>query len=175
MIAFAMIPLGMMLLILPYQLRWGEFAPRPPAGQGPLILLGLFAALTAGLFLHEVAHLVGYRLFGRVEAGAARLSFGRVAFAPQIQCEKPIPAAAYRRMLWLPGLALGVVPAVLAIAVGSWALLIWGVWMTITAGGDVAALWAMRDLPAHTPVRSHPRRVGCVVIPATKPVQNIDN
>ena len=175
MIAFAMIPLGMMLLILPYQLRWGEFAPRPPAGQGPLILLGLFAALTAGLFLHEVAHLVGYRLFGRVEAGAARLSFGRVAFAPQIQCEKPIPAAAYRRMLWLPGLALGVVPAVLAIAVGSWALLIWGVWMTITAGGDVAALWAMRDLPAHTPVRSHPKRVGCVVIPATKPVQNIDN
>lgn len=174
MIAFAMIPLAMIFLILPYQLRWGEFAPQP-AAQGPLILLGLLGLLAAGLFLHEVGHLVGYRLFGRLGPGAARLSFGRAPLAPQIKCEKPISATAYRRMLWLPGLALGVVPGVIAIAVGSWALLIWAVWMTVTAGGDVAALWAMRDLLAGTPVRGHPTRVGCVVVPVTKPVQNIDN
>ncbi|MBP6017016.1 MAG: alpha/beta fold hydrolase [Candidatus Promineofilum sp.] len=174
MIAFTMIPLGMIFLILPYQLRWGEFAPRPPAGQGPLILLGLLGALAAGLFLHELGHLIGYRLFGRVGPGAARLSFGRAPLAPQIQCDSPMAATAFRRMLWLPGLALGIVPAVVAIAVGSWVLLIWGVWMTITAGGDVAALWAMRDLPAATPVRGHPRRVGCVVLPITEPVQNLD-
>lgn len=174
MLAFAMIPLAMILFIIPFQLRWNAFAPRLPDGRGLLVLLGLLAGLMAGLLLHEIVHLIGYRLLGRVAPGVATLNFGRAALAPQIRCDQPVPAGIYRRILLLPGVALGVVPGLVAIAIGSWVLLIWAVWMMVAAGGDVAGLWAMRGVPAGTPVRGHPTRVGCQLFAPLESLQNLD-
>jgi hypothetical protein len=174
MIAVAMIPLAMILLIIPFQLRWNAFAPRLPGERGLLVLIGLLAGLLAGLLLHEMVHLLGYRWLGRVAPGVAKLSFGRAALAPQIRCDQPVPAGVYRRILLLPGVVLGIVPGLVAITVGSWMLLIWAVWMTVAAGGDVAGLWAMRGVPADTPVLSHPSRVGCQLFAPLESLQNID-
>jgi hypothetical protein len=70
---------------------------------------------------------------------------------------------------------LGVLPGLLALVTGSWALLIGAIWMLVAAAGDVAALWAMRGLPADTPVRAHPTRPGCQVIARQKDAHYIDN
>jgi alpha-beta hydrolase superfamily lysophospholipase len=175
MIAFATIPAAMLALFVPYQLRWGLFAPRLPAGRELIALLGLLAVLLAGLLLHEAVHLLGYRLFGRLPRGAARLQFGRSFVTPQVQCAAPIRAAAYRRMLLLPALLLGVIPAIVAFVIGSWWLLIWAIWMLAASGGDFAALWAMRGVGGDTPVRAHPRRAGCQLFASEHSVQNIDN
>lgn len=175
MIAFATIPAAMLALFLPYQLRWGLFAPRLPAGRELAALLGLLAVLLAGLLLHEAVHLLGYWLFGRVPRGATRFHFGRAALTPQVQCDTPIRAAAYRRMLLLPALLLGVIPAMAAILLGSWWALIWGTWMLAASGGDFAALWAMRGVGSDAPVRAHPRRAGCQIFASNDAVQNIDN
>ena len=161
MIAFATIPAVLLLLFIPYQLRWGFLAPRLPAGRELWFLFGLLALLAAGLFVHEVVHLAGYRLFGGLPRGAARLRFGGVALAPQVDCPVTIPAGAYRRMLLLPALLLGVLPGIIAIATGWWVLLIWSMWLLVAAGGDFACLWALRGLPAGTSVRAHPTRLGC--------------
>ncbi len=174
MISFATIPAAMLALFIPYQLRWGLFAPRLPAGRELVALLGLLAVLLAGLLLHEATHLLGYRLFGGAPGGAARFHFGRAALTPQVQCGTPIRAAAYRRVLLLPALLLGVLPAVAAFLFGSWWALIWATWMLAASGGDFAALWAMRGVGADTPVRGHPRRAGCQIFASDSIVQNID-
>lgn len=174
MIAFATIPAAMLALFIPYQLRWGLFAPRLPAGRELVSLLGLLAVLLGGLLLHEAMHLLGYRLFGRVPRGAARFHFGRAALTPQVQCDVAIRAAAYRRVLLLPALLLGVIPAVAAFLFGSWWALIWATWMLAASGGDFAALWAMRGVGGGAPVRAHPRRAGCQIFASDSIVQNID-
>lgn len=174
MFAFATIPAAMLLLLLPFQLRWGLPAPRLPAGREVAAVVGFLALFMAGLLLHEALHLAGYHLFGRVPRGAARLSLSRAAFAPQVSCEQPITAAAYRRILALPGLVLGVLPGLFALATGSWIVLIWAIWSLVAAAGDIACLWAMRGLPGDAPVRAHPTRIGCQVIGPQEPVHYID-
>jgi len=161
-------------LFVPYQLRWGLFAPRLPTGRELAALVGLLAVLLAGLLLHEAVHLLGYRLFGHTPRGMARFHFGRAALTPQVQCDAPIRAAAYRRVLLLPALLLGVIPAVAAFLFGSWWALIWATWMLAASGGDFAALWAMRGVATDAPVRAHPRRAGCQIFASVDIVQNID-
>lgn len=174
MIAFAVIPLSMLLLFIPYQLRWGFFAPRLPAGGELLVLFSLLLFLAAGLIVHEVAHLFGYRLFGGLPRGVARLCLGRFPLSPQVCCDSAIRAGAYRRILLFPALILGLLPGVIAVAAGWWVLLVWSVWMLVAAGGDFAALWAMRGLSDFTAVRAHPSRAGCLIYDDTEPLQNID-
>ncbi len=86
-----------------------------------------------------------------------------------------MPARAYRVILLLPALLLGVAPGIVAIAIGSWLLVIWALWMLVAASGDLVALWAMRGVPPMATVRAHPTRAGCEIISWTDIVQNIDN
>lgn len=163
MLSFATVPVALLGLFVPYQWRWGLTPPRLAAGQPVAVvaLLGIFALLLAGLLLHEAAHLAAYYVIGRVPRGAARLGGGHVALAPRVRCATLLPARTYRAILLAPGVLLGVVPGIAGIAVGSWLPVVWGVWMLVASGGNLATLWAMRGLPAATPVRAHPTRAGC--------------
>lgn len=161
MLSFAAVPVSLLALFVPYQLRWGLAPPRLPAGRPVAALLGFFGLLLAGLLLHEAAHLAAYYVIGRVPRGTARLGAGHVGLAPRVRCTTLLPARTYRAILLAPGVLLGVVPGVVGIAVGSWLLVVWGVWMLVASGGNLVTLWAMRGLPAGTPVRAHPTHAGC--------------
>jgi dienelactone hydrolase len=168
MVALATLPAALILLVLPFQLRWGLLAPRLPKGWEVPALLGFLGLLMTGLLLHEAVHLAGYRLVGRVPRGAARFDFGRAALSPQVRCDAPVRAGAYRLILLLPALTLGVLPGLIAVWAGYWPLLIWAVWMLAAAGGDFAALWAMHGVSSAAPVRAHPSRAGCLVYPRSE-------
>ena len=72
-------------------------------------------------------------------------------------------ASAYRATALLPGLALGVLPGVAALLTGSGLLALWSWTMLAVAGGDVAAVWAIRGVPPDVLVLDHPSRVGCTI------------
>lgn len=164
MIAFATIPLAVILLFIPFQLRWGTTPPRLPSGWPVTALLGLFALLLGGLLLRDVVQMIAYRWIGRVPRGATHFAGGQAALGPRVQCDMPVSARAYRAIVLLPGLLLGVLPGIAGVMTGSWLLVVWGLWMIVVSGSAWAALWAMRGLPAHTPVRAHPHRPGCEVL-----------
>ena len=175
MVAFAVVPLAMLGLIAPFQLRWGLSPPRLPVGRPLVAVLGFIGLLLAGLLLREGVHLAAHYVIGRVPRGAARLGGTGAGLTPRVRCAVLLPARAYRAILLSPGLLLGVVPGIAGIVVGSWLLIIWALWMLVAAGGDLAALWAMRGLPGNTPVRAHPSRPGCHYFASDEYVQNIDN
>ncbi len=164
MLAFSIIPVAVIGLFIPFQLRWGLTPPRLPERWPVTALLAAFALLLGGLLLREVVQLAGYRWIGRVPRGSARLAPGHAALGPRVRCDAPVPARAFRLILALPTLLLGVLPGVVAIVVGSWPLVLWGLWMIVACSGDLVALWAMRGLPPATPVRAHPSRPGCEVL-----------
>lgn len=175
MVAFAVVPLAMLGLFAPFQLRWGLTPPRLPVGRPLLLVLGFLGLLVAGLLLREAVHLAAYYVIGRVPRGAARLGGTGAGLTPRVRCAVLLPARAYRAILLTPALLLGVAPGILGIVVGSWLLILWALWMLVAAGGDLAALWAMRGLPGDTLVRAHPARPGCEFFASDKYVQNIDN
>jgi pimeloyl-ACP methyl ester carboxylesterase len=174
MLSFATVPVALLGLFVPYQLRWGLTPPRLPAGRPVAALLGFFALLLAGLLLHEAAHLAAYYVIGRVPRGAARLGGGHIGLAPRVRCATLLPARTYRAILLAPSVLLGLLPGIIGIVVGSWLPVVWGVWMLVASGGNLVILWAMRGLPAATPVRAHPTRAGCEFFAAHECVQNVD-
>jgi hypothetical protein len=73
---------------------------------------------------------------------------------------------AYRFMLVLPLLVLGLVPFAAGLALGSALVAKLGSLMILGAGADVAVLLALRGVPPAARVMDHPSQPGCYVLPA---------
>jgi len=118
----------------------------------------------AGILVHEWLHAVGFRLAGKVPAESIRYGFNWKGLAPYAHCQAPMRAKAYRLGVILPGLILGVCPAIAGLATGIWWLAVWGALMLLSAGGDMAVLLAVRHVPGTALIQDHPTMVGCHVL-----------
>src|SRR5690606_5892329 len=104
-----------------------------------------------------------WRLAGRVPAGTVRLGFQWKAFTPYAHCSVPMAAGAYRVGAAVPGVVLGVLPALAGLVTGGGAVFLFGLLFTLAAGGDALILWLLRDVPTDRLVEDHPSRAGCYV------------
>lgn len=125
------------------------------------------AVSLASIAAHELLHAVGFRAFGRLAWADMRFGIMWWALAPYASARAPLTARAYRWSALLPGLVLGVVPLLAGLALVSPALTVYGSVMFAAAGGDLAALWGMRRVPADAIVIDSPRCVGCIEMAAS--------
>jgi hypothetical protein len=164
-IALGLLPLLAAAVFVPFGLVWGweRLWDGTSAAYSPVpFLLGIAVTVV----VHEGLHAAGFLLFGRVERSALHFGFDWKALAPFAGCRVAMPAAAYRGAVLLPAAVLGVVPWIASMAVGSGWLAAWAFAMLAVAGGDLAAWWAMRSVPAAEMVVDHPTRVGCMAVAA---------
>jgi hypothetical protein len=160
--AVAWLPVSAVLTLGPFILRWGSdgLASAIPAATDLRLAIPL---LVVSLLVHEALHAVGFRLFGRAPRQAVRIGFQRRTLTPFANCTTPVPASAYRATALLPGAVLGALPALVGCLAGSGGMVLYGWAMLAVAGGDLAAVWAIREVPRGTLVLDHPSRVGCQV------------
>jgi Putative zincin peptidase len=163
LIALAWLPAAAFLALGPFFLLWGG-APLVAAIPAPSALPLVLAVLLASVLLHELVHVLGFRLLARAPRRAVRLGLNRRTLTPFACCAEPVSARGYQATALLPALLLGLVPALVAAAAGSGILALWSWAMLAVAGGDVAAVWAIRRVPARALVLDHPARVGCRVL-----------
>lgn len=160
-IAIGFIPIAAVIVWLPYWLIWSS---NSYSFTITLSLVDLLPLVSVGVFsiaAHEAIHGLGAAWFGRVPRSAIRFGIRRSTLTPYTHCEVPMSASAYRKVIALPGLVLGALPAALGIALGIGWLSLYGLLMMIAAGGDLAILWAIRKVPAKALVMDHPERAGC--------------
>jgi hypothetical protein len=160
LIATAWLPVSAVLTVGPFLAFWGSepIAAVLPAATDLRIMLPL---ILVGVLAHEALHAVGFLLFGRAPRPAVRIGFQRRTLTPYASCSAPIAAGGYRAASLLPALALGVVPTLVSWLGGYAGLVLWGWVMLALAGGDLAAVWAIRAVPRRALVLDHPSRVGC--------------
>ena len=161
--------LSAVLAFVPYV--WVNGMPAGlPAGAFAAGALLLVVAYVVSVPVHEALHALGMAAF----AGVAwqDISFGlrlRDGIA-YVHTAASMSVRAYRGVLGLPGLVLGVVPAAVGAAFGQGWVAVYGFLMLASAAGDVVMLWLMRRLPADALVRDHPTQVGCqVLVPPADP------
>jgi len=163
MVALLLLPVTYIIILLPYQWKW---AASPLAdtsssiGSASVIILALIVGVTA----HELLHAAGFILLGKVPVSAIHFGFSWRGMAPYAQCGTPVKANVYRVSVLLPGIILGLLPAIAGVALRIGWLTLWGVLMIIAAGGDLAVLWAMRTVDGAACVLDHPKRPGCRVL-----------
>jgi len=160
LLAIAWLPVSGLLALGPFAFLRGS--ERIGAAL-PLVTDLRFAlpVLAASVLLHEILHAVGFRLLGRAPREAIRIGFQRRTLTPFASCSAPVRASAYRAAALLPGAVLGVLPVLTGWLLGSGTLVLYGWAMLAVAGGDLAAVWAIRDVPGRVLVLDHPQRVGC--------------
>lgn len=157
-----LIPLGF-VFFGPFYLLWGIPGPLD-VGLVPLALLFI-----AGIVIHELLHGLTWMLLGKAPSGSVKFGFQLKTLTPYAHCTEPLEVGAYRWGAAVPGLVLGILPGVAALATGSSAMLVFGFLFTLAAGGDALILWMLRDVPAGALVVDHPSRAGCYVVRPAHP------
>jgi hypothetical protein len=150
-----------LLLLILFGAVWSGRRLAPLANGISLALIVIL--LLVGIVVHEVLHAVGWHLFGQVPRHAIKFGFKWKVLTPYAHSRAPMPVNGYRWGTILPGLLLGILPSLLATAVGNGFLLAFGLFFTFAAGGDFLILWLLRGVPGEAQVADHPSKVGCVV------------
>lgn len=147
---------GMKDFVLPW---WGYLL-----GMGILIVL---------IVVHELIH-------GAVFACFAKDGFKSVAFGviwsmmtPYCTCRESLKRKHYMLAILAPTVVLGILPAAVALAIGSWGMMLIGIFMILGGGGDVMCaikLATYRTMGKECLFFDHPYEVGLAVFerPAKK-------
>jgi hypothetical protein len=147
-------------VLIPYWLVWREMPlTRSQGFDSGLILL----ALIPSIIVHELLHGVGY-LIGGAKLGEIKIGFQWKHLMPYAHCRVPLSAAGYRLGVALPGLVLGIIPAVAAILAHNATLSIYAATMVIAAVGDLIILWMLIPVRGNVRVQDHPSKPGFQIL-----------
>ena len=147
-------------VLIPYWLVWHEIPLTRSGGfDSGLILL----AMIPSIVVHELLHGVGY-LLGGAKVGEVKIGFQLKYLMPYAHCRVPLSAAGYRFGVALPGLVLGIIPAVAAILMHNATLAIFAATMVIAAVGDLIILWMLIPVRGDVRVQDHPSKPGFQIL-----------
>ncbi|MBN2481046.1 MAG: DUF3267 domain-containing protein [Bacteroidales bacterium] len=175
-IAMILLPVVFLLYLLPYLVFWYKpFAAKLVSFTQAVFSRGGFMVLrpylikgtisiVAGIVLHELLHGLGWLFFTRNKFRSLSFGFMIPELAPYAHCKEPLPLYGYRIGILLPGIILGLLPAMYGIVTGSFTWLCYGMLFTWAASGDLIMFWQIRNLGSETMVMDHPEKLGCIVL-----------
>ena len=116
-----------------------------------------------GIVVHELIHGIVFALYA--ERGLKSISFGILweYLTPYCHCSEPIKLKGYIIGALMPGILIGIIPAIVSLFNGSMMLLILGVFFISAAGGDFLIVWMLRKENADSYVLDHPSEPGCFI------------
>lgn len=162
--ALLIAPFVVAILVVPHVLLWGFDGLFGWLKGSALPAIMVVPVMVASIYLHELLHGLGFILAGRVPLGEVKMGFNRKALSPYVHCPVPMTASAYKISLALPGLLLGIAPALMGIVLGFGWLTLYGMMMAVAALGDAQIAWLVWRLPGRTRVIDHPEEAGCEVL-----------
>ncbi|MCX2739920.1 DUF3267 domain-containing protein [Pontibacter anaerobius] len=165
-----MLPL-LVLYMVPYMLLWPEqFSYGAVEGfvrnQGVVVLFYPFLMLLVfvlGAVVHELLHGLTWAIF--CKRGVKSISYGVHwrYLTPYCHCQEVLPLHAYILGGVMPGLVMGLMPALAGVATGNLLLFLFGLLFSIAASGDLLVLWMLRHAKSSDLVQDHPDKIGCYV------------
>jgi putative zincin peptidase len=120
--------------------------------------------LLLAIALHELIHGVTWAWLSGKGFGAIRYGFHLATLTPFAHSKEPLPVVPYAIGALMPGLVLGVLPCLVAMLLGWATLMLFGLAMTVAAGGDLLVVWLLRGTGRRSLVLDHPSRAGCWVL-----------
>ena len=120
--------------------------------------------LIIGVLVHELLHGLTWTWLGKKPFSAIRYGINLKVLSPYAHCREPLNIQAYRWGALMPGLLLGVIPAVLGIISGNGLYMSFGLLFTVAAGGDAMVLWSLRSEDSNALVLDHPSNAGCCIV-----------
>lgn len=133
-----------------------------PQGAGLGFLL-IFGIMILGIILHELIHGITWAKFAK--EGFKSIKFGVLwkMLTPYCHCKEALNVRQYIIGAITPAIILGIIPSVIAIIIGNFGLLIFGMLFTMAAGGDFLIINLIRKENSFDLVQDHPSEAGCYI------------
>lgn len=145
---------GLFLLI------WGRLTDGENLlGNGIVFIIVTIVAIV----VHELIHGITWSFFA--PRGLRGMKFGimKKYLSPYCHCSDPLPRNGYVLGALMPGIITGLIPAIVALAIGSFSLLVFSIIMISMASGDLMiARLALKEDPSCT-IYDHPTEGGFYV------------
>ncbi|MBS3767987.1 MAG: DUF3267 domain-containing protein [Candidatus Cloacimonetes bacterium] len=122
-----------------------------------------FIIIIIGIILHEFLHGITWALY--TKKGFKSINFGIKwkMLAPYCHCKEPLKVKHYLLGTLMPAFILGFIPGIFSWVFGSLGLLVFGLFFTMVASGDLLVAYSLRKASANNLVQDHPSKVGCVI------------
>jgi hypothetical protein len=160
LLAIPVIAIGVLLFI------WkNPIALLRPTSTGSLLFIILFLVL---IVAHELIHGLTWSVFAEHHFKDIDFGFMKEYLTPYCTCATPLTKRHYIWGALMPCIVLGIIPAVLGILLGS-GLLFWiGIFMTLSAGGDIMIVWKVmrykkQEGSEEILIYDHPTQAGSVI------------
>ena len=123
----------------------------------------VFATIILGIIFHELIHGLVFAKFAK--GGFKSIKFGIFwkMLTPYCHCKEALKVKHYILGAVMPAIILGIIPAIAAIAIGNFWLLIFGIFFTHAACGDFLIINLLRKEDPESFVQDHPSEAGCYI------------
>jgi hypothetical protein len=168
---FAILILIPILIVfgLPYYFIW--LSDMDSSGLGKYILqiidnwngFYIFGVIIIGLLLHELIHGITWAIF--IKNGFKSIKFGILwkMLTPYCHCKEPLIIKHYILGAITPAIILGFIPSILALILGDFELLLFGILFIMSAGGDFLVINLLWKENSDDVVQDHPSEAGCMI------------
>jgi hypothetical protein len=133
-----------------------------PLGAGLNILLILSIGI-AGIIFHELIHGLTWSFFTKQGFNAMKFGVLWQMMTPYCHCKEPMKVKHYILGAIMPAIILGILPSVISIITGNLSMLIFGVFFTDAAAGDILIIFRIRKESMEDYVLDHPSQAGCFI------------
>ena len=134
-------------------------------------LLRFFLVTIFGVIIHELIHGVTWARY--TNNGFKSIKFGVLwkMLTPYCHCKEPLRVKHYVMGAIAPAIILGFIPSVVAIIIGNFGLLIFGLVFTVVGAGDFLIINLLRKENKDDFVEDHPSEAGCYIYRKIKKVR----
>ncbi len=167
--SFILIIPTLLFLGVPYYFIWGhevnikELLENIGLQGITVKFLIFFFIFIFGIIIHELIHGITWARY--TEKGFKSIKFGVMwkMLTPYCHCKEPLNVKQYIIGAIMPAIILGILPSIIAIITGHLGLIIFGIFFTISAAGDLLMINLIRKENMNDLVQDHSSEVGCYI------------
>lgn len=149
-----------LLFGLPFYLIWGFQLPKLEIDELKLLAILPLIIMVIGIIIHELLHGIFFALFAK--SGFRSIKFGILwkTLTPYCHCKEPMKIKQYTIALLAPLFILGILPAVYGLWMGNIFVLLFGIFFSGAAAGDLMIYNVIRKENQEDYVLDHPSEAG---------------
>jgi len=125
-----------------------------------ILFIVYFAVLTV---LHEFTHGAVMGLFCKNKRGSIKYGFDKKTLSPYCHCEEVLTVNQLRAGYAAPLFTTGILPFLIALAIGHFPLMLASFFLILGAGGDYMIIFILMNEKKTAFAEDHPSLVGCIV------------
>ena len=116
-----------------YLIAYGAFDPFEQVYDSVAVCVALLISIP----VHELIHGITWSLFASKRIKSIAFGVAWKSVTPYCSCKEALKRGHYTIGVIMPGIVLGIIPLIISCIIGSASLFVYGMFMTITAGGDL--------------------------------------